>query len=336
MKNTKTKLKQRLNSYGKAAAALIVLGGVGVADVDAQIDHKDYDPDISLSKGGGSNVTVKTDMPLGATANISVGKLHLYYDGSYSVGIVVLEKSLQFLKNGNYAKALSVDATINDAQSFKAACAFIFGKNGSGDLQGQGVKYVGFRFKNDGTNWNYGWLKIEVVDGSKGVTVYESAYESTHSTSIKAGEVPVLSTPGLWKTDAATTVWNTATNWDDGVVPLAGVDVVIPTGTTNQPSIGDLTTAVCKSITIETGSTLTIGAGKLTVAGNWSNSGTFTAGTGTVEFGGSAEQTIGGSTTFKNLIINNTHATEKVDASGATSCNVTGSLNVTDGVFKSK
>jgi hypothetical protein len=43
-----------------------------------------------------------------------------------------------------------------------------------------------------------------------------------------------------------------------------------------------------------------------TVGGNWSNTGTFTSGTGTLEFNGIAPQTINGSNTFNNLTISNT------------------------------
>ena len=41
------------------------------------------------------------------------------------------------------------------------------------------------------------------------------------------------------------------------------------------------------------------------VKGNWSNSGSFITGTGTVSFSGTASQTITGTTTFNNLTINN-------------------------------
>ena len=43
----------------------------------------------------------------------------------------------------------------------------------------------------------------------------------------------------------------------------------------------------------------------LTVASNWTNSGTFNAGTGTVTFNGSAAQQITGATSFANLTLNN-------------------------------
>ena len=60
-------------------------------------------------------------------------------------------------------------------------------------------------------------------------------------------------------------------------------------------------------LTINNGSTLIANNLNLNIGGNFSNSGTFTGGTGTVTFGGSSVQTIGGtsSTIFNNLTINN-------------------------------
>jgi hypothetical protein len=61
-------------------------------------------------------------------------------------------------------------------------------------------------------------------------------------------------------------------------------------------------------LTIGSGTTLTVSASNygISVAGGWSNGGTFTYGTGTVTFNGSSAQSIGGSTTttFYNVVIN--------------------------------
>lgn len=68
------------------------------------------------------------------------------------------------------------------------------------------------------------------------------------------------------------------------------------------------TRTVNGNVTINSGAPLTLsGAQTVNVKGNWSNSGTFTAGTSTIGFTGSTAQTISGSsaTTFNNLTINN-------------------------------
>ncbi len=68
-----------------------------------------------------------------------------------------------------------------------------------------------------------------------------------------------------------------------------------------------------KDVQIDSGATLAASSGStINVTGNWTNNGNFTANNGTVNFNGSAAQTISGSstTTFNNLTIN--------DASGVT------------------
>ncbi|MEI6124688.1 MAG: T9SS type A sorting domain-containing protein [Bacteroidota bacterium] len=98
--------------------------------------------------------------------------------------------------------------------------------------------------------------------------------------------------------------WNTGSNWCSGVVPTATTDVIIPSSPTFQPMIS--TAATCKNITIQSGASLTVsGSYTLDVKGNWSNSGTYTASTGTVSFTASSAQSITGVTTFDNLTVNN-------------------------------
>ncbi len=112
---------------------------------------------------------------------------------------------------------------------------------------------------------------------------------------------------GQW-TGATSADWATTSNWCSGTLPIASTDVTIPSGTLFQPTISAIG-AVCKNMTINSGATLTMsGTGALTVSGNWSNSGTLTAGTGTVTFNNTpvAAQTITGTSVFNNLTINNT------------------------------
>lgn len=77
-------------------------------------------------------------------------------------------------------------------------------------------------------------------------------------------------------------------------------------GSTTKTAGAALT--VTNDITIASGAALNANNLNISVAGNWSNSGAFTAGTGTVTLNGSATQTIGGSstTTFNNLTTSST------------------------------
>ncbi|MBD2705234.1 hypothetical protein IC229_31735 [Spirosoma sp. BT702] len=86
-------------------------------------------------------------------------------------------------------------------------------------------------------------------------------------------------------TGGASTGWNIPGNWSGGV-PMAGLDVVIPSTPINQPVLS--TTAVARSMEVQRGASLSITtAGSLTVNGartvfsSWdavSNSGTITSG----------------------------------------------------------
>jgi hypothetical protein len=81
---------------------------------------------------------------------------------------------------------------------------------------------------------------------------------------------------------------------------------------------------------------LTAPSGTLTASGNFTNNGTFTAGSGTLTFDGASAQVIGGAhaSSFNNLTINNS-ATGTVSFSALTPApTVTGLLNLLDGTFQ--
>jgi len=87
------------------------------------------------------------------------------------------------------------------------------------------------------------------------------------------------------------------------------------------------------NLTITAG-TLQSGGQNITLAGNWSKSGTYTSGSNTVTFDGAVAQTLTGET-FYNLTINNTHASpdDTNDVDSSTAVTITNTLTVTDGQF---
>jgi hypothetical protein len=152
------------------------------------------------------------------------------------------------------------------------------------------------------------------------------------------------------------TNWNTATNWTSGV-PSATVDVII--GDANftggfQPKL--TATSVCKSLTIGSGAILstltiaknitvsgniTIGANgtilhnvantTITLKGNWTKTGTYTASltTNQITFSGTA-QILTGATTFKKLTVNfGSTLTLASNIIVNTSLSISGTLNPT-------
>ena len=84
------------------------------------------------------------------------------------------------------------------------------------------------------------------------------------------------------------------------------------------------------NMTIPAGVTLNNASNRdIAIAGNWSNSGTFTPGTGTVTFNGTAAQSTVGSTAFNNLTINK--ASGNVTLSTTATTSVTNVLTLTNG-----
>ena len=132
---------------------------------------------------------------------------------------------------------------------------------------------------------------------------------------------------------STSTDWHTGTNWGSGCtgtdgIPASGDDVTIPNGTLNyEPTISAADVSI-NSLAIESGRTLTLSSDRnltvagaltinsggaltssgssstVTVAGNWTNGGTFTGGTSTVVFSGAMTISSSGTSNFYNLTLN--------------------------------
>lgn len=94
----------------------------------------------------------------------------------------------------------------------------------------------------------------------------------------------------------------------NSTVPVGNLTVDGSTSGATKPTAQLFTKAltVKSNVTVQAGTTLDANNLDLTVGGNWTNDGTFTAGSGMVTFNGSSEQTISGSSTtaFNNLTVN--------------------------------
>jgi hypothetical protein len=143
---------------------------------------------------------------------------------------------------------------------------------------------------------------------------------------------PVLvsaATLGTW-IGGPTGNWSVGTNWCGGV-PTSSTDVLIPSGVMVTLS----STGECRNITLANGATLFMtGSGELTVSGDWTNNGTFMAGSREVMFNGNNNtQTISGINSFHILTIIHT-GTGGVTASGST-LSVSQTINILSGIFTS-
>lgn len=122
-------------------------------------------------------------------------------------------------------------------------------------------------------------------------------------------------------TGATSTDWNTGSNWSAGI-PTSATDVTIPSGLSNYPIINTGTSAV-RDVTIQAGAALTLSAATLQVSGVISNSGTFTANTGTIEMNGTSAQTIAANTFTSNTIKN-------IISTNSAGVSLGGTLNITN------
>ncbi len=162
----------------------------------------------------------------------------------------------------------------------------------------------------------------------------------------------------------ATGNWNDEATWTDASCGVGGIpgdtdsavinnihtvtvtaNADIGTGSATVQSGGTLIvntgiSLTLTDMTISAGGTVTMtGTSSMNVAGNWSNSDTFTADTSTVTFDGTADQDINGSLTtatngaFYNLILANEGAFGSDDIILGADLDITGDLTLTDGDF---
>ncbi|MBS1593073.1 MAG: IPT/TIG domain-containing protein [Bacteroidetes bacterium] len=119
-----------------------------------------------------------------------------------------------------------------------------------------------------------------------------------------------------------TSDWFTASNWTSGAVPnsCSATPVVIPAVT--SPHVYPLVvgaTAQVNSITIASGAQVSVAGGqKLGVCGNWvggSSTSATVSGAGSVEFNGTAAQTMTGNSVFTTFAVNKTAGTTTISGS---------------------
>ncbi len=162
-----------------------------------------------------------------------------------------------------------------------------------------------------------------VMTGAAGTVTTKTNLGVTTGTITIAGGLTINSGGGNNRAVAAIT--NTGTINVNGTAGVVNGDRVnVGAGTFNAAAYSNSSATIVAATTISTGSlnvagnltnaaseTITVtGAGNINEKGNWINDGTFTAGTGTVTFNGTAAQSIGGAavTTFNNLTISNAAA----------------------------
>ncbi len=144
------------------------------------------------------------------------------------------------------------------------------------------------------------------IDGnvilSSGTTFNASSYTHTVSgnwTNNGATYTPGSSTLTFNSTTAAQAINGTAASQIFNTITINKTGQTLSVG-------GSTTTLNTKDLNITSGTFNSGTAADMDITGNWSNSGTFTAGSGMVTFNGTSAQTLAGINAFNNLTVNNT------------------------------
>ncbi|MEI6754167.1 MAG: hypothetical protein WCK78_13495, partial [Paludibacter sp.] len=254
----------------------------------------------NLTLSGTASATAVAGLTIGA--DLTIGSGTTFTSGSFTHNI-----GGNFTNNGTFTSGTSTINLNGTTQSISGATTF-----NNLTLAGNGTKTFA---NNTITSANFSIASGAVANLGTGLThtasnLYLGGTQQSSSTWGGTGSVAdninttyfaastgILSNLKNW-TGSTNTDWNVATNWSDGRIPTSTDNVIIP-NVTNKPTIG--AAASCKNITINASSSVSItGTNTLTIAGNWTNNGTFTANNSTVLFTG-ATQTISGTNTFNNL-----------------------------------
>jgi type IX secretion system substrate protein len=248
------------------------------------------------------------------TADETIVNFIIDAGGTVTTTNKILNVDGDFTVNGTYSggtKALDiqgVNATIDGTGTISVSGANVQLRNGNKSIASTAVLSItagNFEFKEAGiTLTNNGSISVT----ADVVGLATSTWTNSANSTLKVGGVLGLTT-GIFNASASgNTVEYNGTGAQTIISPASSTYFNLAASTS-----GTKTTAASLDIngdlTISGTAILDVNANTsdLTVAGNWSNSGTFTQGGQTVTLDGAASQTINGSTTttFNNLIINN-------------------------------
>lgn len=117
-----------------------------------------------------------------------------YYNGNMpdsldSLAVRAIALNLDLLDNSTYgyADALNKDVLIDASGNWTTSTVVLGTFAGAGQFNGQGEKYLAFRFKNE-TDYNYGWVKLYCSTHNDTLRVISAGYNETANIEIMAGE----------------------------------------------------------------------------------------------------------------------------------------------------
>jgi hypothetical protein len=132
-------------------------------------------------------------------------------------------------------------------------------------------------------------------------TTYFQRIASDGATQVASNVITVTVVSSTTWTGTTNTTFGTSSNWNPAISPV-GCNVTIPSSSSVVPQLG--ASISLRDLTLESGKSIDLSSNNLTLTGNFSNSGSV-IGTGNLIFAGSAEQSISGIGSVKNITINN-------------------------------
>ena len=247
----------------------------GILDCGSSILNANSATAIALKLSGGTFTRGTGTINMGASGNQSIVGIFSFYNLSFSgSGTKTIPGALSI--TGTFS---IVGTAVADLGSFTSSAQFL-NLGGAGKIAGT-------------------WGGISSSAANKNGTWFNNA---TGIVSVLASSS--CSGAGVW-TGGVNSDWNTFGNWCNGILPNNLTDVVI-TAVPNQPVIGNATLAMCRNLTINSGTNLTFSGlnPTLTVYGNIVNNGILNhIATGTVILNGAAQSISGNAIGFNNLTV---------------------------------
>ncbi|RQO66030.1 hypothetical protein DBR43_27705 [Pedobacter sp. KBW06] len=267
-------------SFTQASGGTLTMSGTGTT-----ISGTDISPD-NLNITG----TVTTASSIILTGNLSIS-------GTFtaSAGTITMSGTTKSISGagGKNLYMLSVTGTVSTAVSFSIASGLtvygsLTGTAGTATFTGTSTLSGTANLFNTTINGTSLQLSANAVLGVAGALT------------LTAGTLNVSSTPNTVNFNGSGA---------QSINALTYSNLTFSTGGTKTAAGG---VTVNNDITIGTGTTFVSGNFTHSVYNNWNNNGTFTAGTGTVQFLGVQNSNISGATTFNILTVNNSAATVAV------------------------
>ena len=220
------------------------------------------------------------------------------------------------------AKSVTINSgaslTMSGAYNLNIASSGIFTNNGNFDATASttgAVVFAGNGTVNGGSATSFNNLTM-----NSNLTLPASPTASTITGTFKINSGSVLTNSPVY-TSTSTLVYNTGASYTTGrewfagstTIISAGIgipqNVIIQSGTVTVNTGSNANRSLAGDLTINSGSLLQLLIGSnpnLTVTGNWTNNGTFSANGKTVTFNGGGDNILAGNTTFHDLTINKT------------------------------